>query len=262
MLNKKKTVKAITNTLEEIFPLKLAEEWDKVGIQIGDSKKNVENIVVAMEITSKVVDFAIQNKADLIVTFHPFLFNESDFGTTPKQPWKRKLFKRLVKSGVTTYSMHTAFDKEPKGMRLAMLRKLELAKGSKQIKGLEYGSVITWEKTLGQLMLLFKEKFKTSVTLTNVDKKRRKINKFAFIPGSGSIEGIQIAWKENEVDLVITSDIKWSEWMTINEENISVMEVSHIVEDVFTEHIYTFLKKNFKNINVKMIELEPIIKHS
>ncbi|NQZ29001.1 MAG: Nif3-like dinuclear metal center hexameric protein [Mycoplasmatales bacterium] len=260
MLNKKITVKTITNTLEEIFPLKLAEEWDKVGIQIGDSKKSVENIIVAMEITLKVVDFAIQNKADLIIIFHPFLFNESDFGTTPKQPWKRKLFKRLIKSGITVYSMHTAFDKEPKGMRLAMLRKLGLVKGSKQIKGLEYGSVIKWGKTLGQLTQLFEEKLKTSITLTNMDKKSIKINKFAFIPGSGSIEGIQTAWKENEVDLVITSDIKWSEWMTINEENIFAMEVSHIVEDVFTEHIYGFLKKNYKNINVKMIELESFIK--
>ncbi len=262
MLNKKITAKTVIDVLEEIFPLKLAEEWDKVGIQIGNSKKRVENIIVAMEITTKVVDFAVENKADLIITFHPFLFNESDFGATPKQPWKRRLFKRLTESGITTYAIHTASDKEPKGMRLAILRKLDLIKGSKNIKGLEYGSIVNWGGTLGQLMQLFKDKFETTVTLTNVEKKRQKINKVAIIPGSGSIEGIQIAWKENDVDLVITSDIKWSDWVTISEENISVMEVSHIVEDVFTEHIYNFLKKNFKNTNIKMIENKSIIKHS
>ncbi len=262
MLNKKITVKAITDTLENIFPLKLAEAWDKVGVQIGNPKKIVETVIVAMEITSEVVDFAIKNQADLIITFHPFLFNESDFGTAPSQPWKLKLFKRLIKSGITTYAMHTAFDKEPKGMRLALLRKLDLVNNSKHIKGIDYGSVITWGGTLGQLMQLLKEKFKTNVTPTNINKKRSTINKFAFIPGSGSVEDIQTAWKENEIDLVITSDIKWSEWVTLNEENISIMEVSHIVEDVFTEHIYNFLKKNFKNTNIKMIEQDSIIKHS
>ncbi|TCG10843.1 Nif3-like dinuclear metal center hexameric protein [Mycoplasma todarodis] len=261
MLNKKVTVKKVTNVLEELFPLKLAEEWDKVGIQIGSPKKIVENIVVTMEITTKVIDFAVKNKADLIVTFHPFLFNDSDFEVKPVQPWKKKIHSRLIKTGIATYSMHTAFDKEPKGMRLAALRKLGLEKGAKMIKGLEYGTLINWEGTLGQLMQLFKEKMKSSVTLTNVEKKRTKINKVAFIPGSGSIEGIQTAWKENDIDLVVTSDIKWSEWVTINEEGISIMEVSHIVEDVFTEHIYNFLTKAFKDINIHMIEFEPIIKH-
>ncbi len=261
MLNKKITVKKVTDILEELFPLKLAEDWDKVGIQIGSPKKIVENIVVAMEITTKVVDFAVENKADLIVTFHPFLFNESDFESSPRQPWKRKLHNRLVKAGITSYSMHTAFDKEPKGMRLAALRKLGLEKGSKKIKGLEYGSIIKWNGTLGQLMQLFKDKMKTKVTLTNLDKKRNKINNFAFIPGSGSLEGIQTTWIGNEVDLVITSDIKWSEWVTINEEGISVMEVSHIVEDVFTEHIYNFLTKTLKDTKIHMIEFDSIIKN-
>ncbi len=261
MLNKKYDVKGITNVLEELFPLKLAEEWDKVGIQVGSPKKIVENVVVAMELTTGVFEFAIKNKADLIITFHPFLFNESDFGLYPQQPWKKRIFDRLVKSGITTYSMHTAFDKEPKGMRLAVLRKLGLEKGAKHIKGLEYGVVINWNKSLKELTIHLKEKLRLSTTLTNVGDTSKHIRKFALIPGSGSLEGIGVASIETDVDLVITSDIKWSDWVTIEEEGISAMEVSHIVEDVFTEHIASFLKETIKNINVHMIEMKPIIKN-
>ncbi|CAM9140883.1 Nif3-like dinuclear metal center hexameric protein [Mycoplasma marinum] len=259
---KKYTVKSLTNILKELFPLNLAEDWDKVGIQIGSPRKVVKNVLVVLDVTKYSIDYAIKNKVDLIVTFHPFLFNDSDFEKHPKQPWKKKIHERLINSGVSIYSMHTSFDKEWKGMPLAMSRKLGLENYSKPIKGLDHGLIFNWNKTLGQLMQHFKETFDLNATLSNIEKKRTKIKKFALLPGSGSCEDIQLAFANNKIDLLVTSDIKWSDWITIDEEGLKVMEVSHVIEKVFIDHIANYLREMTKDIKILSFQPKIIIKHS
>ncbi len=63
MIKQNLNVKNVISIIEDLFPLNLAESWDKVGLQIGEKKKKVENIVVALDLTTDVMDFAIDKKA-------------------------------------------------------------------------------------------------------------------------------------------------------------------------------------------------------
>ena len=64
----------IIEIIERLAPKSLAEEWDNIGLQIGDPEVEVEKILISLDLTEEVVEEAIDNKVDMIVTHHPFIF--------------------------------------------------------------------------------------------------------------------------------------------------------------------------------------------
>ena len=63
----------IIKKLEDIAPLFLAEEGDPTGFQVGDRNAQINTAVICMDVTNKVIDFAIDNKAEFIISHHPFI---------------------------------------------------------------------------------------------------------------------------------------------------------------------------------------------
>ncbi len=102
------TVASIAAWLEEFAPARLAEDWDNVGLLVGDAQSQVTRVMTCLTITSQSADEAIATGAQLIVTHHPL----------PFRPLKRitadnpsgKLLLNLIRAGVAIYSPHTAFD--------------------------------------------------------------------------------------------------------------------------------------------------------
>ena len=60
--------------MESFAPSRLAEDWDNVGLQIGDLNRPVETIRVALDPTPDVVDAAAKDGVDLLITHHPLIF--------------------------------------------------------------------------------------------------------------------------------------------------------------------------------------------
>lgn len=65
----------IVKYLEKRFPLNLAYEWDKVGLQVGSKNSKVERVLITLDVTIEVINEAIEQGASLIITHHPFIFN-------------------------------------------------------------------------------------------------------------------------------------------------------------------------------------------
>ncbi|NLK63411.1 MAG: Nif3-like dinuclear metal center hexameric protein [Fusobacteria bacterium] len=107
-------LKKIINILEKKFPVKLKEDWDNVGLIVGDSNSNIERVQISLDITDGVIDNAINNKVDLIISHHPFIFksinkvnNETIEGT--------KLLK-IIKNNINIYTLHTNLDSANGGL--------------------------------------------------------------------------------------------------------------------------------------------------
>ena len=66
--------KEIIKSLEEKFPKELAEEWDNVGLLVGDNKREVKKIQLSLDATENAIDHAIKNGVDMLVTHHPMIF--------------------------------------------------------------------------------------------------------------------------------------------------------------------------------------------
>lgn len=104
--------------MERIAPASLAEQWDSVGLQIGDPNKRALRVMVALEATPAVVDEAIAREAGLLITHHPLLFKP--VSTLAETSPETRLIAKLIRSGIALYAAHTNLDAAPGGTSQAM----------------------------------------------------------------------------------------------------------------------------------------------
>ena len=67
-------IQDVINLLEEFAPLAYAEDFDNVGLLVGDKNTKLSGVLVTLDTLESVVDEAIENKYNLIVSFHPIIF--------------------------------------------------------------------------------------------------------------------------------------------------------------------------------------------
>ncbi len=107
------TIGKIAAYMEELAPLSFAESWDNVGLQVGAPDREVRRILVALELTTGVVEEAEQAQVNLVVTHHPAIFKPLKalrFDTAAGQR-----LERLVRAGIGLYAAHTNLDQAPGG---------------------------------------------------------------------------------------------------------------------------------------------------
>ena len=101
-------LKGVMKALEKFAPTYLAESWDNVGLMVGSPSQEVQKVLCALDLNEEVIEEAITNQADCIVTHHPFLF----------KPLKRinledaqgRMIAKLIEHKISVYSMHTNYD--------------------------------------------------------------------------------------------------------------------------------------------------------
>ena len=100
-------IEQIAEAVNGIANLKLAQDWDNVGLLVGDRDKNIKNILVTIDVTKAVVEEAKKLKADLILSYHPVIWDGLKKLT---RDGESEVVYELVKSGICVYSIHTAYD--------------------------------------------------------------------------------------------------------------------------------------------------------
>ena len=102
------TINTITQILEDFAPLDYAEDFDNVGLLVGDSSSKLTGVLVTLDTLENVVDEAIAKKCNLIVSFHPIIFGGLK-KITGKNYVERVVIK-AIQNNIAIYSMHTALD--------------------------------------------------------------------------------------------------------------------------------------------------------
>lgn len=103
------TVAHVSDFLSDLAPLHLAEEWDNVGLLVGNPARKVRRILLTIDVTRAVRDEAIENKNELIVSYHPPIFKpQKKFVLRGSEP--PALAVDLAMHGIAIYSPHTALD--------------------------------------------------------------------------------------------------------------------------------------------------------
>jgi len=68
------TIRDFLTILQQIVPTGLAEEWDNVGLLVGDPGQQVRRVLLALDPTAALIDQAAAKRYDLVVTHHPVIF--------------------------------------------------------------------------------------------------------------------------------------------------------------------------------------------
>ncbi len=108
------TVCDIIRLIEKIAPLRLAEKWDNSGLQVGKLDWLVKRILIALDPTPDVIDFACNTRTELLITHHPMIFNplkSIDFSSSVGS-----LIYKAAINNLAIFSAHTNLDSAAGGI--------------------------------------------------------------------------------------------------------------------------------------------------
>src|SRR4030042_5751797 len=100
-------VNDVAAAIERIAPLELAQDWDNVGLLVGDPQGNVKNILLPIDVTAEVVGEAKKSKTDLIISYHPVIWDGIKKITVNGATG---VVHELIRAGIAVFSIHTALD--------------------------------------------------------------------------------------------------------------------------------------------------------
>ena len=107
-------IKDVTNYIEELAPLAYAEDFDNVGLLVGNYQTEVKGVLVTLDTLEETVDEAIAKNCNLIISFHPIIF--SGLKKLNGNSYVEKAVLKAIKNDIAIYATHTALDNSNKGV--------------------------------------------------------------------------------------------------------------------------------------------------
>ncbi|WP_338647612.1 Nif3-like dinuclear metal center hexameric protein [Flavobacterium sp. KS-LB2] len=104
----------IISVLEEMAPLAYAEDFDNVGLLVGDQESAATGILVCHDALENIIDEAIAKKCNLVVCFHPILF--SGLKKITGRNYVECAVIKAIKNDIAIYAVHTALDNHQDGV--------------------------------------------------------------------------------------------------------------------------------------------------
>jgi len=98
------TVDDLCRAMDAIAPTRLAEDWDNVGLLVGDRAAPLDRVLLAIDLTRPVLDEALSLGCSAVIAYHPVIFGGL------KRVLSGSMAYELIRHGVAVYSPHTALD--------------------------------------------------------------------------------------------------------------------------------------------------------
>ncbi|MBO4560937.1 MAG: Nif3-like dinuclear metal center hexameric protein, partial [Bacteroidaceae bacterium] len=239
----------IIDALERFAPLPLQDDYDNSGLQVGTTETEVSGVLLCLDVTRQVVDEAIKNGCNLIISHHPLLF----------RPLKKltddnigSIVMDAVRAGITIYASHTNLDNASKGVNMRIARVLGLT----DVKPLDEhpdgnGAGIVGRfpsaMTEDELLTLIKDKFGVQCIRHN-GKLGRKISRMAVCGGSGAFLAEKAV--AAGADAFMTGEIGYHRFFGYD-GIIKLIETGHFESEQFTvDLIADILKESFPELRV------------
>lgn len=253
--------KDIIKELEKSFPRELAEEWDNVGLLVGNNKREVKKIQLSLDATEEVIDNAIKNEVDMLITHHPMIFKgikKIDYS----EVLGRKIIK-LIENKINLYTLHTNLDSAEEGLNTYLLKELGIYESKIIDENINFkdsgiGRVYKLKEkcSIDEYIYLLKSKLEIE-NVKFIGNKEKEIKKIAFINGSGMSYWRKV--KKLDVDLFITGDIGYHEALDAKESGLNLIDIGHFEgERCFVKLLKTYFEK--MNIDVIIYNDGPIFK--
>jgi dinuclear metal center YbgI/SA1388 family protein len=107
-------IKELFPILEEMAPLAYAEDFDNVGLLVGNQENEITGVLVCHDALENVIDEAITKKCNLVICFHPILF--SGLKKITGKNYVERTVVKAIKNDIAIYAVHTALDNHKNGV--------------------------------------------------------------------------------------------------------------------------------------------------
>ena len=202
----KPTVNELAEIIELRYPKSLAVEWDVVGFATNNSKIEVNNILLTIDVTEDVVAEAIEKSIDLIISHHPLILDPEEISDIQNKRIQLRI--QMEENNIALYVAHTNADIAQGGVNdsLAKVLGLQNIESFGAEKMARKGNLTT-QISLREFINLLKDKLpqvKSSIQVSG--KLDSKISKIALCGGSGSALLEEV--RREDVDVFVTADLK------------------------------------------------------
>ncbi len=118
------TTRELVTVVEDLYPPRLKSDWDQIGLVCGRLNETITGVVVAVDLTREVIDFAQDSGANFILVHHPlFLTGVHEVSETS---FKGELVHRLIEGKIALMVAHTNADAANTGVSDALAATLGL----------------------------------------------------------------------------------------------------------------------------------------
>ncbi len=247
-------VENVCRFMDLFAPKRLAEEWDNVGLLVGDRSRSVSRIMTCLTVTPETVEEAVEKRVDLIVTHHPIPFRPMKRITTDNTTGS--LLLKLVENRVAVFSPHTRFDSAADGINQKIAEAMELKKITPLIElpddpaGLGSGRVGKFSQAtrLGDLV----EKLKAFARLDMVryvGDLESSIVKVGIACGSGGSFLNRAAFVGCQV--LITGEATFHNCLEAKANNVALTLLGHFASERFAlEDLAKILQDEFESLEI------------
>ncbi|MBQ8296495.1 MAG: Nif3-like dinuclear metal center hexameric protein [Ruminococcus sp.] len=242
--------------LNELYPFNTQEKWDNSGIIVDNYDMKCDKVILALDITNRVVTEADRQQAQLIISHHPVIFD----------PLKKLSFRSpvyaLAERNIAAICMHTNLDKSPNGTNGVIFRRLserfEL-EGEPELfedcgNGIGFGFVCELKEKMKskEFGMILKEIFGCETVRTSADG-RYMIKRFAFCSGSGGSMLSEAVAKNCQA--YITGDVKHDVWIDANNISMALFDCGHFhTENLVLEELRYVLEQKFPQLDIEISE--------
>lgn len=237
-------VQDILQMLQQKAPLELAEEWDNVGLLVGNSEREVKTVVVALDVTDAVINRAIEEHAELILTHHPVIFEPLKTVTADRVVY------RLANAGLSVISMHTNADKTEGGVNDCLSEKLGLSDIEIAPDGMSRIGKLPASMTAEVFASYLSQCLDTAV---RVKAGTDMIRTVALCGGGGADFVLPLL---DKADAALTGEAKHNQWLSVPSTKTLVDGGHYATEVAITDRFCEWLHEAFPTLNVVLYKAQ------
>ena len=258
-------IKEVINYLEKRFPKDLAMDFDlpRIGLEIGSSEIEVNKILLTLDLTSEVLDEAIEVGANLIISHHPFIFDplyRIEFDSD-----KGMILREMFNHNISLYAMHTNLDTGIGGVNDTLASLLGLKNVKIINQEVSKGNLLRYGEVEPQTVLEFAKHVKKVFNLSGVrvcGNQQKLIKTVGVIGGSGAHPSEINDAINLDLDVYVTGEVHLNNAIDAYNNDLTIIEVNHGVEKFVMFPLKEDLEKDLKLQNkvfVTKVNTDPLI---
>jgi dinuclear metal center YbgI/SA1388 family protein len=230
--------KELIEYLDSIYPKSLSAPWDKDGVEVClDYNTEVERVLIALDITCGVINYAAEHGYNCIISHHPMIFsplNKFD----EKSGINAKKAVLAARNNICAASFHTRLDAVAGGVNDCLLNALGITNERYNIENLfdsEYklplGRIFTFESGEEKTLPEFAKHVNTALNTSAGYIGGKSVKKVAVVSGSG-MNFINEAF-ESGADTFLTGEGKYGDILEINETyGMNIVAAGHFETEI------------------------------
>ncbi len=118
-------ISEIVNFLDNYAPASFKEDYDNVGLLVGNRNEEIKSVLISLDVTEDVVNEAILKGANLIVSHHPIIFR--GLKKIVESTEVERVISKAIKNDIAIYAAHTNLDNIDGGVNTKIAEKLNLS---------------------------------------------------------------------------------------------------------------------------------------